>query len=250
MADTPLVSGWLQSNVSGSEGKPTVMTALFGANTKKGSQKVWKKGFWSVGGDNTLKQHAHQNGPVASQFTVEAVTRVSSKQLDVTVRLANGGTGALSFKSASASELKKWYECLSGKKSKKQEDPASDKRPDALAKLEDLRAQFVRLEVEVAAVETCGDEAASRLRAKAEVAQINGRLDKLQFVGVDSVITTDLPDHQKLDAKAKRKALNADLDDLRRRVSLAHAGLTAEPDPPPEDLVPVPEPAPAAAAAA
>ncbi|KAH8063180.1 hypothetical protein JL722_2343 [Aureococcus anophagefferens] len=99
----------------------------------------------------------------------------------------------------------------------------------ALEKLLALRATFDDLERAVGEVEfglRSGNDAAWKAEAKADVAQINGRLDKLQFAGIDAVVTTDIKDDaKKSECKTKRKALNQDVESLRTRIGAAYSQL-------------------------
>ena len=99
----------------------------------------------------------------------------------------------------------------------------------ALEKLLSLRATFDELERAVGEVEfglRSGNDAAWKAEAKADVAQINGRLDKLQFAGIDAVVTTDIKDDaKKSECKTKRKALNQDVESLRTRIGAAYSQL-------------------------
>ncbi|KAH8070844.1 hypothetical protein JL721_4757 [Aureococcus anophagefferens] len=97
------------------------------------------------------------------------------------------------------------------------------------AELLALRATFDDLERAVGEVEfglRSGNDAAWKAEAKADVAQINGRLDKLQFAGIDAVVTTDIKDDaKKSECKTKRKALNQDVESLRTRIGAAYSQL-------------------------
>ncbi|KAK7241393.1 hypothetical protein SO694_00059156 [Aureococcus anophagefferens] len=108
--------------------------------------------------------------------------------------------------------------------------PSARCRPSrALEKLLALRATFDDLERAVGEVEfglRSGNDAAWKAEAKADVAQINGRLDKLQFAGIDAVVTTDIKDDaKKSECKTKRKALNQDVESLRTRIGAAYSQL-------------------------
>lgn len=91
----------------------------------------------------------------------------------------------------------------------------------ALQQLESYADQLEGLENEVMHVETViGNSKASRVRlleAKDQIAQTNGYLEKLQYAGVDSIITAELDSGKEL-AREKRKALNQRCDQLRERL--------------------------------
>ena len=225
-----LIEGWLQSNSFDAE--KTVMTALFGKGQKK-----WRKFYWTLE-DGILRQHSEKGGAVKATLRVVQgkFTRISSKQIDVDVvdvAQSDGTVGRISLKGATAADMKPWVDPLSGKKKapgqKKAPPPPEKKKKTALEKLDDFRKQFESLASQVSQVEATVSSGSldKKIDAKHLVAQMNGRLDKLQFVGVDSVLTSDLPDDLKDTAKAKRKALNNDLDGLRRRISDAFAALDA-----------------------
>lgn len=226
------MEGWLQSTLQDEAEKSTVMTALFGS--KNGPVKKWKRAYWSYK-DGTLRQHHKQGGPAVTQFQVSKVTRISSKQLDVEVVKDNIVT-KISLKSDKP--VKPWFEALSAKK-------IEPRGPTALEKLDELQRDYDKLETQVAAIETLLSQEEAGVEAKNRCAQLNGDVDKLQFAGVDSVLTSELPEKLKAEAKAKRKALNAALDALRRRVAKAHEQLVdmaAHPveEPPPADEEPPP----------
>lgn len=94
----------------------------------------------------------------------------------------------------------------------------------ALQQLESYADQLEGLENEVMHVEAViGNSKASRVRlleAKDQIAQTNGYLEKLQYAGVDSIITAELNSGKEL-AREKRKALNARCDILRERLLAA-----------------------------
>ena len=65
-----------------------------------------------------------------------------------------------------------------------------------------------------------------RATARASVAQLNGRLDRLQFAGVDGVVTADIDDEEERSAcRDARKALNRDVERVRERIQGLHVEL-------------------------
>ena len=65
-----------------------------------------------------------------------------------------------------------------------------------------------------------------RATARASVAQLNGRLDRLQFAGVDGVVTADIADDAERSAcRDARKALNRDVERVRERIQGLHVEL-------------------------
>ena len=65
-----------------------------------------------------------------------------------------------------------------------------------------------------------------RATARASVAQLNGRLDRLQFAGVDGVVTADIEDEEERSAcRDARKALNRDVERVRERIQGLHVEL-------------------------
>ena len=65
-----------------------------------------------------------------------------------------------------------------------------------------------------------------RATARASVAQLNGRLDRLQFAGVDGVVTADIEDDAERSAcRDARKALNRDVERVRERIQGLHVEL-------------------------
>ena len=58
-----------------------------------------------------------------------------------------------------------------------------------------------------------------------DLAQVSGNLDKLQFSGVDSVITAELQSGQQ-NARERRKNLNRAAEELRERIIKLHDTLT------------------------
>jgi len=98
----------------------------------------------------------------------------------------------------------------------------SPRSVSALAKLEDYAHDADALEKLLAGVELCLQDyprtpRARLLEAKDQIAQMNGNLEKLQYNGVDSIITAEL-ESGKEKAKEKRKALNQRCDSLRERI--------------------------------
>lgn len=98
----------------------------------------------------------------------------------------------------------------------------SPRSVSALAKLEDFAHDADALEKLLAGVELCLQDyprtpRARLLEAKDQIAQMNGNLEKLQYNGVDSIITAEL-ESGKEKAKEKRKALNQRCDSLRERI--------------------------------
>ncbi len=92
----------------------------------------------------------------------------------------------------------------------------------ALSKLEEYAQEVQRLETEVDGIEAAMSDyprtpRARLLECKDQIAQMNGNLEKLQYAGVDSIITADLDTGKEL-AKEKRKALNQRCDALRERI--------------------------------
>ena len=106
---------------------------------------------------------------------------------------------------------------------------ASSPKSGALEKLAGLRATFDDLDRAVSEVEfglSSGNGPEWKAEAKADIAQINGRLDKLQFAGIDAIVTTEIKDDaKKTECKTKRKALNQDVEALRSRIGAAYAKL-------------------------
>lgn len=78
---------------------------------------------------------------------------------------------------------------------------------------------------------------ADRDAAKGALRQLNGTLDTLQFERVDAVATSEL-DSGKLEARGRRRALNARIEALRPRVEATRELLRCPP-PPPEPEPPV-----------
>lgn len=156
-----------------------------------------------------------------AKYQVLGTRRVSPTQLDVDVQ-----TGTLSLKARTPYALEPWVEAMRSALSGERR-----RRHAALSTLEALQATFetlsadvLRLEEAAAAHDNADVEA--KFRAKAELAQIDGKLDRLQFAEVDAVVTSDIEDEdQRAEAKASRKRLNASLDDLRSKVALIHANL-------------------------
>ena len=241
-----VLKGWLMWNAGDEGNGKTMMTAIFG----KKQAKKWNKSYWSYDG-HCLKQSTSEAGRVIGTYAVgENVARISSKQIDVEV-IDQGQRGKISLKAQSAGELKPWIDAFLKKKfaeasPKKPAQPSKaavepppfeepkTKKLGALETLSALRTSYDEFELQVRRVEEAVQRGTDdeKLAAKADIAQINGRLDKLQFVGVDSVITSDLDDDDlKLVAKTKRKALNADIEELRRRIAAAFAALTQATDP-------------------
>ena len=65
-----------------------------------------------------------------------------------------------------------------------------------------------------------------RATARASVAQLNGRLDRLQFAGVDGVVTADIEDEEERSfCRDARKALNRDVERVRERIQGLHVEL-------------------------
>ena len=65
-----------------------------------------------------------------------------------------------------------------------------------------------------------------RATARASVAQLNGRLDRLQFAGVDGVVTADIENEEERSAcRDARKALNRDVERVRERIQGLHVEL-------------------------
>ena len=65
-----------------------------------------------------------------------------------------------------------------------------------------------------------------RATARASVAQLNGRLDRLQFAGVDGVVTADIDDEEERSfCRDARKALNRDVERVRERIQGLHGEL-------------------------
>jgi len=65
-----------------------------------------------------------------------------------------------------------------------------------------------------------------RATARASVAQLNGRLDRLQFAGVDGVVTADIDDEEERSfCRDARKALNRDVERVRERIQGLHVEL-------------------------
>jgi TolA-binding protein len=92
----------------------------------------------------------------------------------------------------------------------------------ALNKLQRYNQEVEDLENEVADIEAALQDyprtpRARLLEAKDQIAQMNGNLEKLQYSGVDSIITAEL-ESGKERAKEKRKALNQRCDALRERI--------------------------------
>jgi len=106
---------------------------------------------------------------------------------------------------------------------------AKSPKSSAITKLAALAATFAELEGLVGGIEAglaAGEGGAWKAASRSRVAQINGRLDKLQFAGIDSVVTTDIKDDaKKTECKVKRKALNRDVEALRARIVAAHVAL-------------------------
>ena len=62
--------------------------------------------------------------------------------------------------------------------------------------------------------------------ARASVAQLNGRLDRLQFAGVDGVVTADIENEEERSlCRDARKALNRDVERVRERIQGLHVEL-------------------------
>lgn len=98
----------------------------------------------------------------------------------------------------------------------------SPRSATALNKLERYNQEVQELEEEVAGIESALQDyprtpRARLLEAKDQIAQMNGNLEKLQYNGVDSIITAEL-ESGKERAKEKRKALNQRCDVLRERI--------------------------------
>lgn len=91
----------------------------------------------------------------------------------------------------------------------------------ALNKLDHFSQQLQGLEAQVDIIESTLAEADIQrtrlLEVKDEIAQLNGTLEKLQYVGVDSVVCAELNTGKEL-AKANRKKLNQQCDELRDRI--------------------------------
>jgi len=92
----------------------------------------------------------------------------------------------------------------------------------ALNKLQRYNQEVEDLENEVADIEAALQDyprtpRARLLEAKDQIAQMNGNLEKLQYSGVDSIITAELASGKER-AKEKRKALNQRCDALRERI--------------------------------
>ena len=65
-----------------------------------------------------------------------------------------------------------------------------------------------------------------RATARASVAQLNGRLDRLQFAGVDGVVTADIENEEERSlCRDARKALNRDVERVRERIQGLHVEL-------------------------
>lgn len=92
----------------------------------------------------------------------------------------------------------------------------------ALNKLQRYNQELEDLENEVADMEAALQDyprtpRTRLLEAKDQIAQMNGSLEKLQYSGVDSIITAEL-ESGKERAKEKRKSLNQRCDALRERI--------------------------------
>jgi len=110
-----------------------------------------------------------------------------------------------------------------------QHDPAPAKAPAPLAKLEAMRLRYDAFAAETDALEAALGAFDARpefkLKSKNTIAQLLSQLDKLQFVGVDGVVTSEIADEaERAQAKAMRKQLNADIDVLRKAIDgIRHA---------------------------
>jgi len=101
--------------------------------------------------------------------------------------------------------------------------PAKKAPASPRSKLKELRATLdddLGPTVAVLAAGLADDpDEAWKAQARASVAQLNGRLDRLQFVGVDGVVTADIEDEAERSAcRDARKALNRDVERVRGRV--------------------------------
>jgi len=237
------MSGYLQSNAAPESesggGKKSMMTALLGS-TSGGGTKKWRKDYWSFDGE-ILEQRsgAESDATVYEKYTVIGQLTKTSKQVDLNVRTHSGKMFKLSLKASTGAELKPWCEALRGKKLQAQTEefstPIAAKKKkisnDPLEKLEDLRKQYNDILQQMDIVDRRAldehETIESKLEAKSQVAQMNGRLDKLQFAGVDSVVTSEIQ-NEELKARAKliRKTLNADIEHLRARIGQVHAHLS------------------------
>ena len=84
----------------------------------------------------------------------------------------------------------------------------SPRRPAAVPR--PVRGPSTSTQVEAGLAE--GRDEEWRAGARAGLAQINGKLDKLQFAGVDGVVTADIEDDAlRQDCRDRRKALNRDV---------------------------------------
>lgn len=224
LPDAMLVRGPLQSDAGKGN---AMMNMVFG----KAATKKFQLSHWGYDGVNLIQFADSSERSVVARFLVLAVVRVTSKQLEIDVRSGNE-VFKLALKASSANEMKPWYEAMSKSKEPKvrqqQRRPQQPKPPVPVtppsphAKLDELRQKFESLEAEVASIRGIveSNDVQKMYVAKNQLAQISGHVDKLQFVGVDSVVTSDMPDEDdRQRAKSRRKELNADLDTLRLQVS-------------------------------